>query len=232
MTAAILNRRVALINLPTPPQSAVVRAPRYACMESPGAHEWWRLGRKGTVTSHLPKGSYSRFSYVGRSRYSPVGGRWGLAALRSQSWKWARERPVVRRLPSIRFFGQDHCERTNVQWLNTRIASVRGPFKPNAPVIKRPIRGRRGPCLNPANPPARSGLQLIAQGDPSRGDDVCPFPTEPAERRGPAVRTRHRYLSRGGSTVVEPLRTDVCSRHSSLAGEPDERFPLLASAHR
>ncbi|WP_292684698.1 histidine kinase dimerization/phospho-acceptor domain-containing protein [Novosphingobium sp.] len=35
---------------------------------------------------------------------------------------------------------------------------------------------------------------LIARGDPPRGNDVCPFPAVAAERRGPAVRARHRHL--------------------------------------
>ena len=49
------------------------------------------------------------------------------------------------------------------------------------------------------------------------------FPLSLAERRGPAVRARHRHLPRNGAPVVEQVRPDVRWRHPPAADQPDAR---------
>ena len=52
-------------------------------------------------------------------------------------------------------------------------------------------------------------FQLVARGDPLRGDDVCQIPAVAAERRRPAGRARDRYLPRDGAVLLKPVRPDV-----------------------
>ena len=52
-------------------------------------------------------------------------------------------------------------------------------------------------------------FQLIARGDPAGGDDVREIPPFAAQRRGPAVRARHRHLPRDSADVVEQVWADV-----------------------
>ncbi|MEG3181289.1 DDE-type integrase/transposase/recombinase [Sphingomonas sp. LT1P40] len=75
-------------------------------------------------------------------------------------------------------------------------------------------------------------FQLVAGGDPPCGDDVREVSAVAAERRGPAVRARHRHLSRDSTDVVEQVRTDVRWRHPSAACVPHARLPTLAMAPR
>lgn len=71
---------------------------------------------------------------------------------------------------------------------------------------------------------------LLARGDPTGSDDVRPVPAEPAQRRGPVVRTRHRSLPRDRAALVEPLWSALCGRHPSPADQPDARVPPLEVA--
>ena len=105
----------------------------------------------------------------------------------------------------------------------------RGTVRPNAPAGNQGRVGGRHASSAQASQPVPL-LQLVVRGDPAGGDDVRALPALLTERGGPAVRARHRHLTRDGQAVVEQVRAHVCGRHTPPAGVPDAGLSALAVA--
>ena len=87
-------------------------------------------------------------------------------------------------------------------------------------------------ALLPKTSPSVPLIQLLIQRHPPSCDDVCAVPAQPAERRGLAVRARHRHLPRDGEVLVEQGRPNVRHGSSAPARRVHMRNPSLALAPR
>src|SRR5665811_111468 len=75
-------------------------------------------------------------------------------------------------------------------------------------------------------------FQQLARGDPPRGDDVYPLSTVAAAGGRFAVRTRHRYLPRDDTVLVESLWSDVRQRDQKTSYSDSIIFALALAPGR
>jgi len=92
--------------------------------------------------------------------------------------------------------------------------------------------GRQSRSLASSDEKSIPLFQLVARDYSPHGDDVCPVSSVAAAGRGSSVWTRHQYLPRDGTVLVEPFWPDVCGGDQKTARSKPFVFSLARAFGR